>query len=60
MQSFEKNISQATVSKLQSARDKKRVACDPLAALMGIRSERSTCELRKRVLDLMLELQETV
>jgi hypothetical protein len=60
VQSFEKNISQATVSKLQSARDKKRVACDPLAALMGIRSERSTCELRKRVLDLMLELQETV
>ena len=60
MQSFEKNISQATVSKLQSARDKKRVACDPLAALMGIRSERSTCELRKCVLDLMLELQETV
>ena len=60
MQSFEKNISKATVSKLQSARDKKRVACDPLAALMGSRSERSTCELRKRVLDLMLELQETV
>ena len=60
MQFVREKYLKATVSKLQSAREKKRVACDPLAALMGIRSERSTCELRKRVLDLMLELQETV
>ena len=50
----------ATAKVHQDLSSHKRAACEPLAALLGIRSERSTREVRKRVSDVMLEVQDIV
>ena len=60
VQSFEKNISLSNCFETSKRARQKRVAYEPLLALLRSRSERSTREVRKRVSDVMLEVQDIV